>query len=206
MDVSLYSAALHFQCWVSASNLIFGWKLRDVFCRDDTEWFISSLFMLSEAPVIISLDHLMKVMKHSSSNGYLSLQRSITFPVLRQCPKSDFLDEIKRCFWQKWHRMYHMVTVYAVWSSWKHSYTSNEGYETLKQQWVSLFTAQHRISSAERVHKSWYFAWTFRVVYGRNDTWLTIRCLYMLSEAPVRLPRHLMKVMKHSSSNGCLSL
>ncbi len=98
------------------------------------------------------------------------------------------------------------MPVYAVWSSYEASWTSNEGSETLKQQWMSLITAHHHISSAERVPQTWYIAWKLRVILGKNDTCLTIRCLYMLSEAPMKLPRHLMKVMNHSSSNGCLSL
>ena len=121
-------------------------------------------------------------------------------------PNLIFCMKIESCSWQKWHRMDHKVPVYAVWSSCKHSYTSNEGYETLKQQWMYLFTAQNHIFSAERVPWFWYFARNLRVVFGRNDTYLTTRSLLMLAEAPADLPIHLMKVMKHSSSNECLSL
>ena len=45
-----------------------------------------------------------------------------------------------------------------------------KGYATLKQQWMSCFTAHHLISCAERVPEIWYFAWNLRVVFGRNDT------------------------------------
>ncbi len=46
----------------------------------------------------------------------------------------------------------HEAPIYTVWSYCKHSYTSNEGYETLTQQWLSLVRGlHHHISNAERV-------------------------------------------------------
>ena len=65
-----------------------------------------------------------------------------------------FCMESESFTWQKRHRMDYKVPVYAVLSSCEHFCTSNEGYETLKQQCMSLFTAQYNISSAERVLKS----------------------------------------------------
>ncbi len=49
----------------------------------------------------------------------------------------------------------HEVLVDAVQRSSNHPYISKEGYETLKQQWVSLLKAhQQPISRAERVSES----------------------------------------------------
>ena len=138
----------------------FALKLRVIFGRNDTCLIIRCLYMLSEADVRFFI-HLMKVMKHSSSNGCLSLQRSITFPVWRGCPESDILHENWELFLvEMTHGWPQGACIYPVWSSCEHPYTSKEGYETLKQQWMSLFTAHHHISSAERVPIIWYFAWS----------------------------------------------
>ena len=42
--------------------------------------------------------------------------------------------------------------------------------------------------------------------FHRNDTVLTIKSSYMLQEAILTIIIHLRMVMKHSSSNGCVSL
>ena len=46
--------------------------------KNDTVWTIRGLQMLSEAPLLVFV-HIEKVMKHSNSNGCLSLQQSIPF-------------------------------------------------------------------------------------------------------------------------------
>ena len=70
-----------------------------------------------------------------------------------------------------------------------------------------LLAAQHSISCAQMVLKIWYFAWNLRApVLGRNDmVWIT-RVSLILSEAKTIIPMYLRKVMKHSSSNRCISL
>ena len=63
-------------------------------------------FMLSEAYLIV-LIHLRKVLKCLTSNGCISEQHSIPFPVLKGCPKSDILMKFVSCFGQKWHGVDH---------------------------------------------------------------------------------------------------
>ena len=137
--MSLFTVPHHISSAMGVPKIwYFAWKLRVVLGKKDTWFTIRCLFILSLAPINIPI-HLKKALKYSNSNGYCSLQRTTTFPMLRGCPNLIIFMKIEGCF-------------------------------------------------------------------GRNDTWLTIRCLFMLSEATVNIPINLMRVMKHSSSNGCLSL
>ena len=70
----------------------FTWNLRVLLGRNDTVLTIRGLCMQAETPILICV-HLRNDMKYSSSNGCLSLQHSIPYPVLRGCPKSDILHE-----------------------------------------------------------------------------------------------------------------
>ena len=95
----------------------------------------------------------------------------------------------------------------AIRSSSTHPYRGNEGFKTLKHQWMSHLTAQHFISSAERVPKIWYFlAWNLRLVFRRNDTVWSIKRLQMLPKGFSILLMYLNRLMIHSITNGCLSL
>ena len=71
------------------------WNLRVVFGRNDTVRTIRGLYMLSEAPLSILIS-LRKVVKYSSSSGFLAVYDSIPFSVLRGSPKSDISHE----FWE----------------------------------------------------------------------------------------------------------
>ena len=73
-----------------------------------------------------------KIMKHSSGNGYVSLQQSITFPWLIWCPKLGILLENLTGFWQKRHSVDHKGASYSVKDCSNHPYSFNEDYETLK--------------------------------------------------------------------------
>ena len=55
--------------------------------------------MLSEALPIVPF-YLRKVMKHSSSNGCLSAQHTIPFPMQGGCPKAGVCIKFGRYFWQ----------------------------------------------------------------------------------------------------------
>ena len=93
-------------------------------------------------------------MKRSNSNECLSLYYIIPFPVLRGYLKSGILHTIleltsvKRAWCEPygWHRCSSNLP-----------YASNEDYETLQQQWVSIYAVQYHISHAERVAQSWRF-------------------------------------------------
>jgi len=162
--------------------------------------------MLPEAlPVILIQSR--KVMKHSSINWCLSLQHSVQFPMLRGCPKSGILYVIWELFvvWN-WHGVDHKGLVDTARSSSSHHHTPNEGYETLNDQRVSLLAAHHPIYCAERVPNIRYFVWNLRLVFSTNDLLWTIRGSHMLSEGPIIIPIQLSKIMKQSSSNGCVSL
>ena len=101
------------------------------------------------------------------------------------------------------------VLVDAVRCSSKHPHISKEGYEPLKQQWMSLLATPHFISYAERVPPppTWYFAYIkFEDCFYNIDMVWTIWGLHILPWALILILMHLRKVMSHLSSNGCLSL
>ena len=87
-----------------------------------------------------------------------------------------------------------------------HHYTSNDGYETFKQQWMSLHTAHHPISLADMGLKICYFASTMRVIFKEMALFSTIRSSCMPPEALLTILIHVRIGVKYSSSNGCLSL
>ena len=117
-----------------------------------------------------------------------------------------FCVKFESYFWQICHDMDHKVLLFDVWISFNHAYMSKQGYETIKQQWLSLLATQHPISRTEGVPKSWYFWWNLRVNFGRNDNVWTIWGLYILAKAVLIILIHLRRVMGYLSSNGCLSL
>ena len=85
MDASPYNTAFHFIRWKGAQIWFFACNLRVVWGRNDrllTLW--GSCGQLEALTMIII--HLMEVMKHSSCNGYLSLQHSSPFPTLKGYP------------------------------------------------------------------------------------------------------------------------
>ena len=158
MDISPYRISFHFLCWKGAKNLIFCIKLEIVVLgRNVMVYTRKCLHMLLKAPPFIFM-HLRKVMKYSSSNGCLFLQRSIIFSMLRGCPRVIILLEIWECFWQKSHGAHHKCLVYDIRSPSNYLYTSEEMCEILNNQWISLLTAYRSISCAERVPKIWSFA------------------------------------------------
>ena len=120
--------------------------------------------------------------------------------------KLKFCMKFVICCWQKWHIKAHWGLIYAITSSFEHSYTSKEDYEAVKLQWMSLLVAQHHTPFAERVRENWNFAWNLRCVVGRNDTLWTMRVSYMLSEALSAFCIHPRKVMKHFINNRYLPL
>ena len=80
------------------------------------------------------------------------------------------------------------------------------GFEAFQQQWMSLPRAWYPISCNGRITKTCYFVRNLRADLGGNDTSWNKRSFFMLSEAyPISLI-HLRKILKHSISNGCLSL
>ena len=100
----------------------------------------------------------------------------------------------------------HKGLVHATRSSSHLLYTSKEGYGILKQQWMPLRASYHPNSCTERVPGIWHFARNLGVVLGRNATVWTRRRSHMLLEALMNIFIHLRNVIKHSSSNVCLSL
>ena len=73
---------------------------------------------------------------------------------------------------------------------------------------MSLLVVYHPISCAESVPRICYFAWNLSVIFKRNDVmWtMSMRVMQMSSKAFPVILTHLRKVMKHSSSSGCISL
>ena len=87
------------------------------------------------------------------------------FPCLEETWNLIFCMKCGISFWQKWYGADRQGSVDDIRSSYNHLCTPNEGFETLKQQWMSLLAAQYSIYCAERWLKIWYFAWTSRAVF-----------------------------------------
>ena len=65
------------------------------------------------------------------------------------------------------------TSVYKMYKEAHHTYllnASQEGFETLHQQWISPLAVQHPIFCAESVSKMWHFACNLRVNPGRKCT------------------------------------
>jgi len=161
--------------------------------------------MLSEALVSI-LIYLRYVMKHSSSNECLSLWRIILFPRLTWCPILVILLEIWDFVWHKWHCVDHKRFGYAVTSSSNHSYTSKAYQEALKGE-IACLSLWHSITFPMLI---WcpkrVILLKLRGAARIKDAVLTRRGLDMLLGALSIICIYLVYVMKHTSSNGCLSL
>ena len=101
------------------------------------------------------------------------------------------------CFWKKWHGVDHKGLLYAIWSSSTHPYTSKEGYETVKQQCMSLVAVQQPIFPFWEGAQHLIFCMKLRLVFVRNDMVFSTRGTYMLMKAPPILITHLSKIMTH---------
>ena len=143
--------------WVIKS-MFFAWNLRVVSCRNDMMRAIRGSYMLSETLLIINV-HIRNVINHSITNGCLSLQHGIPFTMLIWFPKFWFCFKVESWFWQKWHAVDHKKLVCAIRSCSNHCYTSKKGYETLKQQWMTLHSMTHPITHAERMFQTWFVEW-----------------------------------------------
>ena len=77
--------------------------------------------------------------------SFLAAQPPISCAVMG-AEKQILCITVESCFGQKWHHVDHMGVVYSTKSSVNHHYISKEGYETLKQQWMSLLVAHPHIS------------------------------------------------------------
>ena len=156
--------------WSGVQNWLFCLKVEGSFCRNNTVMTMRLLVMLSEARSIIHIGP-REVRKHSSSNGCLFLQQSVTFPRLIWCPKLVILHEIWGFIWLKRRCDDHKVVGYAVSGSCNHSYMSKEGQESLKQQCMPVFTKLCHITLVDLVCKISYFAWNLRVHLVETTLW-----------------------------------
>ena len=110
-------------------------------------------------------------MKHSSSNGCFSLQFALSHLLCwKGTPNLEICVKFESQHRSKWYGATHKWLVNAVKSFSHLPYASKEGYETLKQQWLSLLAVQYHICCAERVPQIWKLVWNLRVNIGRNDT------------------------------------
>ena len=69
-----------------------------------------------------------------------------------------------------------------------------------------VLVAQQHNSQADMVSKQWLFCLKFESSIGRKDTIFTKRESDILPEALPIIFIYLMEVLKHSRSNGCVSL
>ena len=154
----------------------------------------------------IILIHLRKVMKHSSSNVCLCLQHTITSPLLIQCWSICYSAWNLRVFQQKWEGFDHKGCKYSLNSTSNQPLTPKEDYKTLKQQWIYFLMTQLTYPGLICGPKLVILLDKYESISGRNDEVLTIRGSDMLPGPLPLIIIHLRKVIKHSSSNGCLSV
>ena len=100
---------------------------------------------------LTSLIHLRKVMHHFSSNPYLFLWSIIPFWVSETVPQICIFCTNWELILTKWHRVSYTGSIDAIRGSSYLSYTSQEEFEPLQQQWMSLLVVPHPISCAESV-------------------------------------------------------
>ena len=139
----------------------------------------------------------MDVSHNSIASHYLCWEGAQNLIFCMKCESS---------LWQKWYGDDHNKLLDAMRSSFHCPYTSKKGYQTLKQQWMSLCIARHPTFCAERVPKISYFAWNLGVLFGRNDMVRTLASSYVLWEAHSISHIPLRRVIKYPNSNECLSL
>ena len=172
-----------------------------------TVWTTKDCLILSEVPVIL-LIYLRELTKHFSNNGRPSWKHIIQIPGQRGYPKSGILYAI-------WEPTSSEVTLHKpkqglvddVRSAFHLPYISKEGYETLEQQWMSLPTIYHLVSHAEGYSTSDKYLCAIWVLMpqqkrhsaNHNGQMDAIRSLPIFHIHP-------REVMKHFSSNECLSL
>ena len=120
--------------------------------EDHEGWYI----ILIDTLLIIFI-HLREVLKHASTNGCLFFQHSILFLCWEGSENLIFCMKFDSSFCQKWHGIDHKEHIDAIRSTSNHIYTSKKGYDTLKQQCMSLLAAQHPNPRVERVLQIWCF-------------------------------------------------
>ena len=105
----------------------------------------------------------MDVSHNSIASHYLCWEGAQNLIFCMKCESS---------LWQKWHGDDHNKLLDAMRSSFHCPYphTSKKGYQTLKQQWISLLAAWHSISRDEKLPTIWYFPCNLRPILGRNST------------------------------------
>ena len=116
------------------------------------KWLVNAVGSFS-----ICLMHLRKVMKHSSSNGCLSSHSTVSHLLCWEgTPNLEICVKFESQHRSKWYSATHKWLMNAVKSFSHLPYASKEGYETLKQQWLSLLAVQYHICCAVRGNpKSW---------------------------------------------------
>ena len=149
----------------------------------------------------------MKVMKHFSSNGCISFQCSIPFPVLRGYFKSGVFVCNSRVNLCKNGIMWTMRGVYMYSEASLHCLTNLRKLRNPFSSNVCLYL-QYSIpfAGAKRVPQIWYFVCNLRVNIYINSTIWFIRGQYMVSEASTICFINTRKDMNHFISNEYLSL
>ena len=99
--MSLWHSGVTFSglIWCSTMDIL-TWHFRGVLGRKDTVLNTRGSQISAEA-ILIILIHQQEVGKHSSSNGWMFLHHSVTFPRLIWCSKLDILLEIWEIVWAK---------------------------------------------------------------------------------------------------------
>ena len=146
------------QADIVPNNWIYFLKLGSNFCRIYTVMTIGE----SDTPLDVLLTilvHLRQPRKHSSSNGWISLQHIITFPGLNWCPKfEDFTWNLKVLICRKDTMVNKMGVKYTFRGSSGHCHISKGGDTTLNQQVMHVLTIQCHMVCADLVLKIGYSA------------------------------------------------
>ncbi len=128
------------------------------------------------------------------------------FPCRSGAQNWYFWLKFENCFDRKRHYADHKGIGHPDKVPNNHSYTSSEGLETIKQQWMYVPITHHHISPINPEQTVDNFHWIWRVVWVEKDTTMTIRGSAIPTKSPAIILTHLRKVRRQSSSNECMSL
>ena len=151
MDVSPHWTASHFLCWNGDLNWLFYLILESIFQR---KWHCvhhKGAWICYETHFLSFLYICKRIWNTQAAMGIAPYDTPSHCLCLSGTPKCIFCFKFESIFQQNRHSVDHKGIIYAVRFPFNHSYTSKEGYETLKQQWMSLIITHHHISCAEMV-------------------------------------------------------
>ena len=155
MDMCHINIASHFLGWSGAQNPLFCLKFEQVFGRKDT------LLTISKGVSYAIKDWLIHSYSFNKDYETLKWQFLCVLTIQHHISLADLVPKIRYFapkLWAVFGRIPKLLThkgvLYAIIDCSNHSYSFKEGSETLKWQWICVFTTQHHIFWADLVPQS----------------------------------------------------